>query len=218
MKKSLAGALVAAATLVGATGAMATSFGGAYVGAAVDYGTTELGTVKTIILPPPPVDEVSSSVSGFGATAFAGYNHFVGHGMMVGLEADATWSDWNGTFHNDDYSVRWNASVRGRLGYLMKPDLLAYVTGGIGWMDGKISPNHVGEFSHTFTGFVVGAGIEYAIHPAARLRLEYLYSNYGSWTFEPNPALREKIDPEMHQFRIGLVIPLHHADERRPLK
>lgn len=197
-----------------ASGALAQStFSGPYAGAAIGYGITELSTEKTVTVPPPPITVIGSSVDGIAGTIFAGYNLSIAPRTILGVEADATWSHWTGTFHNDDYEVDWNASVRARLGYELRPDLLAYVTGGVGWMHLSVSPNHTGDFDKTLAGYVVGGGLEYTWLPQARLRLEYLYSNYRSWSFDPTPLIHEKVDPEAHQFRIGLVIPLQRASE-----
>jgi outer membrane immunogenic protein len=184
------------------------NFIGPYAGIAVDYGISELNTVKTVTIP--PTEEEGSRIGGFAGTVFAGYNHDIGRNMIVGLEGDFTFGRWTGTFHNDDYLVDWNASLRARFGQIIHQDLLAYVTAGVSWMHASVSPNGVGSFDRTFVGYVVGGGFEYAWRPSMYLRLEYLYSNYNSWSFNPTPLINEKVDPDLHQIRLGLVIPLQH--------
>ena len=179
---------------------------GPYAGIAAGYGMTELHTRKTVTAP--PEDQIGSDVHGFAGTVFAGYNLGIGHHVVLGVEADATVTDWSGIFHNDDYNLRWNATLRARLGYELSRHVLVYMTGGAGWLHTNISPDHFGSFDKTLTGYVVGGGLEYAWHPNFRLRVEYLYSNYASWSFSPTQLVNETLNPETHQVRVGFVIPV----------
>lgn len=95
--------------------------------------------------------------------------------------------------------MRWDVSVRARLGYLVSPDLLAYATGGIAWQDIETSatcqhsvpdpfcivlpgnPFATGTGSAILTGWTIGGGLEYRIYGNWLLRGEYRYSNFGTW-------------------------------------
>lgn len=85
-------------------------------------------------------------------------------------------------------------TLRGRLGYLVSPNLLGYATGGlaIGRVktansfvdshdDGNpFSGNGFGERSETKVGWTVGAGLEYAFARNWSVRAEYMYLDLGS--------------------------------------
>lgn len=202
-------ALIAALTL---TATVASAQSGPYAGLAIGYGWSELNTVKTVLTPPPPPPPIytefpASSVEGLSGTVFAGYDLAIGRGIIVGLEGDFELMDWNGHFHNDDFTTRWHATLRGRLGYQLMPNTVVYVTGGAAWMHMSVSPDMVGSFGSTLTGYAVGAGAEYALFPKAKLRLEYLYSDFGGHSFDATPLVNERFDPNVHQVRLGIVVP-----------
>jgi outer membrane immunogenic protein len=69
--------------------------------------------------------------------------------------------------------LNWLASIRGRVGYAVVPNVLLYVTGGRAWGNSDYSgidayaggcPNCsvTGSFSKTSNGWVVGGGVEWA--------------------------------------------------------
>lgn len=119
-----------------------------------------------------------------------------------------------------DQHVRWLGTVRARLGFLPLDNLLIYGTGGFayGRIDENINvgfsgttsgliivgigpfnascmgggPNcFVGSSSRTATGWTAGAGGEYALSRNLTVRVEYLYINLGSDSFNvvaQNPA------------------------------
>ena len=194
-----------------------TSFDGTYAGASLGYAWNELSTLKTIASPPPPAPATpqlppSSTTSGLTGTVFAGQNFRLVPHFLVGLEADFTLSDLTGVFHNDSYRTNWGATLRARLGYEAKPGLLLYATGGFGVLNIDVVPQGLNRFSSTLAGYVIGGGVELAANLPlhARLRAEYLYGSYQSWSFDASPAVHERQAPEMHQIRLGLVIPINH--------
>jgi opacity protein-like surface antigen len=77
--------------------------------------------------------------------------------MIYGLEGDVSLS---GTDHID-----WFATARGRLGYLISPNILAYGTAGLGFVD--FDGGNESEF-------VLGLGVEGKLTQATTVRLEYL--------------------------------------------
>jgi outer membrane immunogenic protein len=135
-----------------------------------------------------------------------GYNWQTGN-WVAGVEGDFDGAGINGvsqvvfpsilggpgTTHTSGFMARenvgWLASIRGRLGTTWGPGL-AYVTGGGAWENitttamisantaaGVFGQSATGNFSTTQSGFVVGAGYEWAIDPKWTVRAEYLY--YG---------------------------------------
>ncbi len=130
---------------------------------------------------------------GFVGGVQAGYNWQKGQ-LVYGLEADVTWSDISfsdGVRVCDpdlgcvsarvSGSIDWMATVRGRLGYLFQPSLLAYATAGFGFVSGSASAGVSGfglrerfSASDTDTDFVYGIGIEGKLTEVSTLRVEYL--------------------------------------------
>jgi outer membrane immunogenic protein len=90
-----------------------------------------------------------------------------------------------GTFTGSD-KLKWFGTLRGRLGYAADRVLL-YVTGGLAYA------NHSFEFtgvdgpasfiisnSTTKTGYVLGAGVEWAVAGSWTVKAEYQYLSFGS--------------------------------------
>jgi outer membrane immunogenic protein len=110
--------------------------------------------------------------------------------------------------------MRWDASIRGRVGFLVAPNLLLYGTGGVAWQNmrsiGACSnffispycntsaatialapPGQVIQNSTTRMGATVGAGLEAKIYGNWLLRGEYRYADFRPWNevfaFMPDP-------------------------------
>src|ERR1700731_4856442 len=85
--------------------------------------------------------------SAFAGGFFAGYNYQIANSWVAGIEGDWTGMRAGGAFNqpwiaggaipgsltNMSSEVEWAASIRGRLGYLIWPNLLLYGTGGGAW-------------------------------------------------------------------------------------
>jgi outer membrane immunogenic protein len=128
----------------------------------------------------------------WGGTAglTAGYNAQFGAGVL-GLEGDLNWSSFKNSFQNgsssDEYvSTKWNwfATVRLRGGVAVDRAMI-YATGGLAFVDvnyftisdptSACGTSSCARASKVQTGFVVGAGAEYAVAPNMTFKLEYLY-------------------------------------------
>ena len=136
-----------------------------------------------------------------------GYNWQVAPRWVVGLQADASYLDSNGSFtcmqasaaivgSNCEVSPRVLASLTGRVGLLVDPlgHTLLYGKGGGAWMgsDISITPNNSNTRRGTLPpdgdpsahskawGGTVGAGIERALTPAWSIGLEYDYYRFAS--------------------------------------
>ena len=68
------------------------------------------------------------------------------------------------------------ATLRGRLGYLLSPDLLVYATTGVKY--GKLKHENFlfGSVTNTATGAVFGVGLERKITPLWTLKGEYIFA------------------------------------------
>jgi opacity protein-like surface antigen len=150
------------------------------------------------------------ATGGFLAGLQLGYNWQVAPRWFVGVQADASYLDANGTYtcmqasttligSNCEVTPRALATLTGRFGFLVDPlgFTLVYGKGGAAWTNSTISihPNNsatLGEFSGALFpegattgnasawGGTVGAGIEHALTPAWSLSVEYDYYRFAT--------------------------------------
>src|SRR5262245_24392965 len=125
--------------------------------------------------------DAGGDLDGFIGGAQIGYNWQKGL-LVYGWEADATFSGMETEFAGLEVSVDWFASVRGRLGYLIQPNLLAYGTAGLGVY--SVSTNipcipGLGCFDGTETDVVIGFGLEGKYNEASTWLVEYLNFDDG---------------------------------------
>jgi len=127
----------------------------------------------------------TDAMSGVNGGILAGWN-FTRDNILFGLEGDFSGTGISGKINilgtNVTEDVRLTANLRGRVGYLLNPNFLLFGTGGLAIADYNIKTNSVTakNDSATFIGWTIGSGIESAAFDNIRLRLEYLYSDYGS--------------------------------------
>jgi outer membrane immunogenic protein len=152
----------------------------------------------------------------------AGYNLQLNQSWLAGIEADFDWSRIRGTGTSNflinptvnppgsssilaEQNVKWFGTVRARLGWLPKYNMLVYATGGFayGRIDENVTLNafpnsnlagggfgfqcsatgtncFLGSRSRTATGWTAGGGLEYAPWNNISVKAEYLYVNLGS--------------------------------------
>jgi outer membrane immunogenic protein len=179
-------------------------------------------------------------MSGFRASAYAGYNWQIGT-WVLGIEGDIGWAD-NTETHNgipgthlaaftaaDTAEVRdrWDASIRGRLGFLVTPQALFYVTGGVTWLDKEVTAScnapslgaggwcaitpQSNTFSKTLVGWTVGGGVDWMFAPSWVVRAEYRYADYSGdglsarfFGVNPIDTFDATIDQKTHTAYVGL--------------
>jgi len=178
-----------------------------------------------------------SSDTGFAGGLELGYNHQF-QNVVLGFAADVSWTDTDndGTF-TTPLGSKWaiNSSpdmfgtLRGKLGYLVRPSILLYATGGLAWgqfdvnqattfVDGNGKQFDVGgvtsgSFNHI--GYTVGGGLEYAINQNWSIKAEYLFLDFGSEDYQleghvkPDPKSAPYVetfsaDQQMQIGRIGI--------------
>jgi len=147
--------------------------------------------------------------SGFNGGGTFGYNWQFG-GAVAGIETDfgafglhgsrTTVSRYvqavnapGGVKVGDAFSIgstvdsNWLYTLRGRLGVLINPSLLAYATGGLAVANAKMSLAFADPYtgaaastSATKTGFALGGGAEWKVNSQWSVKVEYLYVDLGS--------------------------------------
>jgi opacity protein-like surface antigen len=172
--------------------------------------------------------------NGFIGGGQIGYNYQWNSNFVVGLEADMQGSSIRGTggyaggvarFGPDlsgvtdtaigngtvTAGIDWMGTVRGRLGYLFTPTLLAYATGGLAYGGAHATTTHTlgfsdstptifptiggtGRYSNTRVGWTAGGGIEWMFMPNWSLKAEALYYDLGSVTV--TSGLVGAVDPD----------------------
>jgi iron complex outermembrane receptor protein len=204
------------------------SWAGFYLGGTIGYGwgTSNTDTVFSVIASTSPLLATSSSnrLDGAVGGAQAGYNWVAGN-LIAGVEADLNYSGQRAGLASNcpgevcnpalvgvvaDPSVQavfeqsqkleWFATLRGRLGAIVTPGAVAYVTGGVAvgevmtagtvfGFDGDGNPVNTIVSSHnTKAGWTVGGGLEARLFGNWTGKLEYLYLDLGSITTVPTPA------------------------------
>ena len=128
-------------------------------------------------------------------------------------------------------NMRWDASARGRLGYLATPDLLLYGTAGAAWQNMQATgqcggfaassycngppqpaPSAITQ-SKTLLGWTVGAGAEWHAWGNWLLRGEYRFADFGTWntvfpfgaTTAGDNTYRFQLKTETHIATVGLA-------------
>ncbi|PRX08713.1 UNVERIFIED_ORG: outer membrane immunogenic protein [Martelella mediterranea] len=125
----------------------------------------------------------SEDFDGAKLGGFAGYNYQFDNNIVVGVEGELDYG-WNeetiapGVKAGSD----WEGSVRGRLGYAFDNALL-YATGGWALANGYVESDGLDQ-DQTFSGWTVGAGLDYAFTENLFGGLEYRYTDFGKKSFD----------------------------------
>jgi outer membrane immunogenic protein len=137
----------------------------------------------------------TTDVNGWLGGVHIGYN-WQSQRWVYGVEADFQWTGEDGSISscsgpacvNASYSLDWFGTLRGRVGYLLEPRSLLYLTGGLAYghlsadYSASVAPMAAVSFSDSETraGWVIGGGLEWALNRNWLLRAEYLYVDLGT--------------------------------------
>lgn len=135
----------------------------------------------------------SNELTGGLASVTVGYNHFVGNGVVLGIEGDIGLMDlsasdkviFDGHVWKSEFGPFWG-TLRARAGWLWNGKTLVYATGGlaiaeidevgIGDAAGQTATNQ-----SVRSGWVLGAGVEHAFSPGMSAKIEYLHMDFGTY-------------------------------------
>ena len=167
---------------------------GCYVGAQGGFSWSNTG--YDLDIPPTPNSGYNFQLFGGVAGGHAGCNYKF-RNWVVGIEGDFEATGLRGRDYGlgvtiDEIKGKWDASVRGRVGYAVDR-LLVYGTGGAAWLDIDYArPNLDAQVvNKILTGWTAGLGLEYGFAQNWTGRVEYRYARFNSQAF-PFTAGRDR--------------------------
>ncbi len=183
MRRALVFAFAAMVLLTGRAAAQGVNpegpwqWSGVYVGLGFGGGVAvQTQTLNDIVF-----GSVSERTSGGGAlaTATVGYDWRLNSNVVAGAFIDLDISglskdDFNFMGLSLPFDHRYSASIGGRIGYLMTPSTLWYLSGG--YSRARFDYLLLGDFD--FHGIFAGAGIEKRFASNLSMRAEYRYAHY----------------------------------------
>jgi len=189
-------------------------------------------------LPFPALANQSYDSTTFRVGGYLGYDWQFDPKWLVGVEGDFAWGNAShhvnalqgiaiaNTGNFSEVKQTWDAGLRARLGYLIDPTWLIYVTGGVQWQHVEATVNCaantcginlLGGFppgapylqtnETTRTGWAIGGGIEKMLPDKWLIRAEYRYADFGTWTttFGGAPIIAKKFDITTNTAYVGLA-------------
>ncbi len=185
------------------------SWTGCYAGAGAGYGVTNEETaLVTAATGAIVVDGITGGARGWLATGQLGCDYQLGGGWsewVIGAFADADWASIKGRhtggnvnigLQQGDERLRWSWAIGGRVGWLVRPQLLSFVSAGytqatFGEVNYRFAivpvigaPTGLQLPSRTHQGWFVGGGLEYALGwlPGLFWKTEYRFASYNTRT------------------------------------
>lgn len=187
----------------------------------------------------PGLDNSSKSNNGYLAL-YGGYNWLVSERVLLGLELAVGYADSQSSKNTLDFSgglgfpsatttqieTDWDASLRGRVGYLLTPSVLVYGAAGLaatrvestsdcpsdGYICNPFSPARHESHDETVWGWTAGMGLEASLNEHLLARAEYQYTDYESTSFwAMNHAayeafgIRSEVDNRSQKLTLGLA-------------
>jgi len=153
------------------------------------------------------------NVSGGLIGGTLGYNWQNGQ-WVFGLEGDYSWADIKGQSslcgfpvftHSCGTKIETFGTARARVGAVMG-NQMPYITGG--WAFGDVhgwDSFFPASGSKMYSGWTIGAGIEWRLDPRWSAKIEYLYADLGKHQlFYILPAIPETVSASVNIVRIGL--------------
>jgi high affinity Mn2+ porin len=199
---------------------------GFYAGGHFGYGDASFGPGTNPL--PEKAGFLPHSATGTTGGYQLGYNWQLANGVVLGIEADSTFTSVLDAPALDKMPAPFNTTidyvgtVRGRIGYAFGR-LMPYVTGGFAWGHTHINVNAADGVTELFPvgkyqpGWTAGLGIEYAVSGNWSAKAEYEYVGLAGRTYDMRqfglPTVN--VDPNIHLFKLGLNY--HFADPSQPL-
>ncbi len=124
---------------------------------------------------------VGNSFDGITGGGILGANYQINQ-IVLGLEGDIGFTSANGDFtapiaHSQDVDMTY--AIRARLGYAIDNTLL-FLQGGVAFAEFGAESGGASILDDTVSGWQIGAGVEHAFTENITVRLDGLYTDYGS--------------------------------------
>jgi outer membrane immunogenic protein len=187
--------------------------------------------------PDPTVNGQKLNATSARVSAIAGYDWQFSQSGVLGIEGDIAWARNNktiGGFPGDPFfgalanttpadqvtaKLGWDGSIRGRLGWLVAPNVLLYGTGGVAFQqiqtsaycNSNLGVSYCGGIfsdstSTTKAGWTAGGGVEAMLTHNWAIRGEYRYADFGNVTNVFPPAAVTGFSAHVHvTTNIGLL-------------
>jgi outer membrane immunogenic protein len=138
----------------------------------------------------------------------AGIDYRFANGVLIGAETDLAIGSIGGSFDGTNFDVDLWWTVRGRLGFHVRPDILVYGTAGAAFA--SVSAHNPNPFiiptnreEITQPGWTAGGGVEWDLFHSTTLFAEYLHMGFHDWNFAPGiEAFHANLDADV--FRVGV--------------
>ncbi|MGJ8570011.1 MAG: outer membrane protein [Hoeflea sp.] len=156
------------------------------------------------------------NMDGFVGGVVAGYNYQSGS-LVFGVEADASLANIEGTsvaaagktcfvgIPDCHQSVEALITARARVGIAFD-SFMPYLTGGVAMARVvKDRGNATFDYKKWSTGYVVGAGMEYAVHDDWRLRAEFLHSSIKDQSVSTGGFVSTDSFDGLNTIRFGVI-------------
>lgn len=189
-----------------------TTWNGLYAGATLGYAS---GSSEHFLDRGGDHGTASSDPDGFLVGLTAGYNYQFAPRWVAGVEGDVNFGDISGDenkriFDGHHWHGGWGplATLRGRVGYTYGKALI-YGTAGIAFMDSDewVQGNTAPESAYNdgwHTGWVLGAGVEYAFNERWSGKVEYLHIGLGETDGYDGNREAYTFDNDLDIIRVGL--------------
>jgi outer membrane immunogenic protein len=167
----------------------------------------------------------------FGLSASSDRSGFIGGGQLgvnyqfsnivLGAEWDFDWTSLDATGNGrfvpgvgtlqGSANTRWISTLAARFGVVLNNGVLLYGKAGGGWVDNNATVTNLTtgasiSASNRNSGWVVGAGVEWAIAGNWSAKLEYDFLKLDDLTFGPGPFRGDTFTAsrEIQMFKVGL--------------
>ncbi|MCF6321853.1 MAG: porin family protein [Rhizobiaceae bacterium] len=159
----------------------------------------------------------TSNPSGFLGSFTMGYNYQFANRFVLGIEGDLGFMNlsasdkidiWDGHIWKSQFGGVWG-TVRPRVGYAFEK-MMVYATGGVAIMgtdeiilgDNDATQNTYNAGVHT--GWVLGAGVEYALTERLSTKIEYLHMEFPEYRSYTNNNELYGFENSVGLVRVGL--------------
>lgn len=172
-------AVLIAAFLGSASPVLAQSEAGAFNG---PYAGVGVGGLNDSVSAGGIFDKQDQTSAAF--TGFVGYDYTLPHNFVIGAEAGAVYAaddeqSIGGSAGAINLNPKYEINATGRIGYLVRPDVLVYGRGGYANLEADVEQADAPgvTLNQNYDGWVAGGGVEYSFYKNLSARIEYRYQN-----------------------------------------